>query len=199
MVCGIPDHCHPDARGSDDAGRPVEFLRLFASEAAKRRGTCFTRCGCPRSRQRPSAERRAEMHQGQHGRKLNDRPLLRSSGGPDRWPGYWRRASWRRRWTSAGCSGRSGPMGRARASSKCWSKARGMLSPAAVSNARHGIGSFLSISRGRLTVVTAPRPVEVLREGVARSCVSGFPCRRVRPALVDLVAGPHGRINHHEA
>jgi hypothetical protein len=33
LVCGIPDHCHPDARwDEDDDGRPVEFLRLFASE-----------------------------------------------------------------------------------------------------------------------------------------------------------------------
>ncbi|GII89013.1 hypothetical protein Ssi03_70030 [Sphaerisporangium siamense] len=32
LVCGIPDHCHPDVRGTDDAGRPVEFLRVFASE-----------------------------------------------------------------------------------------------------------------------------------------------------------------------
>ncbi len=33
LVCGIPDHCHPDAGGrDDDEGRPVEFLRLFASE-----------------------------------------------------------------------------------------------------------------------------------------------------------------------
>ena len=33
LVCGIPDHCHPEARGrDDDSGRPVEFLRLFASE-----------------------------------------------------------------------------------------------------------------------------------------------------------------------
>ncbi len=33
LVCGIPDHCHPDARGrDDDLGRPVEFLRLFAAE-----------------------------------------------------------------------------------------------------------------------------------------------------------------------
>ncbi|GGK61659.1 hypothetical protein Sme01_03440 [Sphaerisporangium melleum] len=33
LMCGIPDHCHPDARGSiDDPGRPVEFLRLFAKE-----------------------------------------------------------------------------------------------------------------------------------------------------------------------
>lgn len=33
LVCGIPDHCHPDARwDEDDDGKPVEFLRLFASE-----------------------------------------------------------------------------------------------------------------------------------------------------------------------
>lgn len=33
LVCGIPDHCHPDARwGDDDHGKPVPFLRLSAYE-----------------------------------------------------------------------------------------------------------------------------------------------------------------------
>ncbi|HEY9375014.1 hypothetical protein [Streptomyces sp.] len=32
LVCGIPDHCHPDARGSGDVGQPVGFLRLTAGE-----------------------------------------------------------------------------------------------------------------------------------------------------------------------
>lgn len=27
-VSAIPNHCHPDARGTDDPGKPVEFLRV---------------------------------------------------------------------------------------------------------------------------------------------------------------------------
>ncbi len=33
LACGIPDHCHPDARGrGDDTGYPVPFLRLSMFE-----------------------------------------------------------------------------------------------------------------------------------------------------------------------
>ena len=32
LVCAIPNHCHPDARGTDDAGAPVDYLRLKVKE-----------------------------------------------------------------------------------------------------------------------------------------------------------------------
>lgn len=31
-VGAIPNHCHPDARGADDPGAPVEFLRICLTE-----------------------------------------------------------------------------------------------------------------------------------------------------------------------
>lgn len=38
QVAAIPNHCHPDARGTDSAGAPVDFLRFSLDQTPTTRG-----------------------------------------------------------------------------------------------------------------------------------------------------------------